>query len=382
MLNRHLFIVFLALPSAYTELAYAGANGRHASRAPADIVSFDASIARLPTHYQGAVCQTVTRKLKSFSLAKSEYETTAAYAARMAALGGQRLDATRALSDLVGFVETADVGNAVYDADAGRLNVQVTWGQERLEVQRGTYRGTVLSETSVYEDAALVSNGFGASTRGSKSGRTVCALAFSNMPYMRGIPATFDVSVSLTPAQAKAAKPHLTLLYLGTIVAPYLGSYSRFQEATLDTPHQIVWNGDSVVLTLSEVWLFDRSTGTILHREPVGKQEANRALAAAPGGTGPVPYTTKHGGAIEMEGCRPEYPLLSRRQEETGTVRLSFLVTPEGQVRGSELVRSSGFYNLDTAARDALVKCRFQPALENGAPVATWVDVQYRFDLD
>jgi TonB family protein len=378
MLNQFFRFVCLVLPAACMGLAHAGPDGLQKRPVPKVTVSLDASTARLPSQYRGSDCVAIVRKIKSYNLGKSEYETSAAYASRMATLGRQKLDGTHTLSDPVAFVEPAGLGDTFYDADAGRLNVKATWGAERLEVEEKAYRGSVMSEAVAYDDGALVSNSYGASVRGSKSGRTVCAVAFSNFPYSRDEPALLTVSVSLTPTQAKAAKQHLALLYVGTVAAPYLGTYSRFQEATLDTPHQIVWNGDSVVLILSEVWLFDRVTGTILHKEPVGQQEADRVAAE----TAPVPSTTKHGGSIEMNNCKPVYPLSSRRMEETGTVALSFLVTPEGKVRRSELIRSSGFRALDHAASEALSKCRFNAALEGGAAVPTWVDVQYRFNLD
>lgn len=378
MLNELFRLVCLALPAVYIGFAYAGTNDLQRSLARTGIVSLDTSTAGLPPHYRGSDCVAITRKIKSNNLGKSEYETTASYSARMATLGRQKLEGARTMSDRIGFVEPAGVGDTTYDADTGRLNIKATWGRDRLDVERSAYRGSVMSEAVAYDDSAVVHNGYGAAVRGSKSGRTVCALAFSNFPYEQGEPASFAVSVPLTPVQAKAVKRHLALLYVGTLAAPYLGTYSQFQEASLETPHQIVWNGDSAVLTLSEIWLFDQSTGTILHKELVGQQAADRVAAL----TAPVPSTTKHGGSIEMGNCKPKYPSSSRLMEETGTVKLSFLVAPDGQVRRSEIIRSSGFRALDKAASEALAKCQFSAALEGNTAVLTWVDVQYEFKLD
>jgi protein TonB len=79
---------------------------------------------------------------------------------------------------------------------------------------------------------------------------------------------------------------------------------------------------------------------------------------------------------------KPDYPSVSRRMEEEGTVSLRFLVGVDGRVSQSEIEKSSGFPRLDQAARAALSKCRFQPATVDGQPEQAWASLKYRWRLD
>lgn len=88
-------------------------------------------------------------------------------------------------------------------------------------------------------------------------------------------------------------------------------------------------------------------------------------------------------GYLSWEGCRrPVYPRASVRNEESGTVRLAFLVGADGKLKDSKIVRSSGFRDLDNAAHSALKECPFHAAIENGKPVESWVELEYRWAIN
>jgi protein TonB len=90
-----------------------------------------------------------------------------------------------------------------------------------------------------------------------------------------------------------------------------------------------------------------------------------------------VPATLQASGRCK----KPEYPLLSRRKEEQGTVLLQFLIGVEGQVIESKILKSSGFVRLDDAARLALTQCQFQPGSVDGSPEPSWANVKYIWKL-
>jgi D-alanyl-D-alanine endopeptidase (penicillin-binding protein 7) len=80
----------------------------------------------------------------------------------------------------------------------------------------------------------------------------------------------------------------------------------------------------------------------------------------------------------DMGSCnRPVYPAQALQRKAHGTVTLGFLVGADGSVRDTAVRRSSGDSSLDEAARAALAKCSFRPAMVNGAPVEKWTQVQY-----
>lgn len=87
--------------------------------------------------------------------------------------------------------------------------------------------------------------------------------------------------------------------------------------------------------------------------------------------------------SVQLEGCAmPEYPAASVAAEETGTVALSFLVGVEGQVLESRIDRSSGHRRLDEAARRALGRCKFRPAIVDGKPRQAWAHINYVWRLE
>jgi TonB family protein len=62
-------------------------------------------------------------------------------------------------------------------------------------------------------------------------------------------------------------------------------------------------------------------------------------------------------------------------------VTLRFLVDTDGSVAEALVAKSSGDASLDEAARVAIAKCRFTPAMANGKPARAWVPVQYVWSM-
>ena len=77
----------------------------------------------------------------------------------------------------------------------------------------------------------------------------------------------------------------------------------------------------------------------------------------------------------------PPYPAASLRANETGIVRLRFLVGVDGKVLDSKVERSSGSRRLDEAARAGLSLCRFRPGMVNGKPEQAWGRIEYEWKL-
>jgi protein TonB len=81
---------------------------------------------------------------------------------------------------------------------------------------------------------------------------------------------------------------------------------------------------------------------------------------------------------VDTSTCsRPVYPEEDARLKNTGTVTIQFLIDADGRVLESKLQKSSGHSGLDEAARSALSKCRFKPAMFEGRPARAWTAVQY-----
>lgn len=77
----------------------------------------------------------------------------------------------------------------------------------------------------------------------------------------------------------------------------------------------------------------------------------------------------------------PRYPEAAREDGLEGTVRLMVEVAADGRVGTVRWALRSGVALLDQAARDAVRLWRFQPALQDGEPVAAVVAVTLQFRL-
>lgn len=75
------------------------------------------------------------------------------------------------------------------------------------------------------------------------------------------------------------------------------------------------------------------------------------------------------------------YPEEARRAGVEGTVVLSITVDTEGTVVATRIISGPG-YGLNEAARDAIKKFKFKPAVKNGEAVSTELKYSYTFVLD
>jgi protein TonB len=85
---------------------------------------------------------------------------------------------------------------------------------------------------------------------------------------------------------------------------------------------------------------------------------------------------------LDCNIVRPDYPALSKRRGETGTVYVNFVVGLSGKIENIELKKSSGFSRLDDAAVDAIRSSTCKPYLENGQPVRAAHTQPYDFNLN
>ena len=92
------------------------------------------------------------------------------------------------------------------------------------------------------------------------------------------------------------------------------------------------------------------------------------APPAAAGPPGPADIRAPAEDADYASTCRVVYPPLSRAMHERGRVVLKVLVGVDGRSKKLEMIRSSGSPRLDTAAQEAMRRCRFKPGTVNGVP--------------
>lgn len=117
---------------------------------------------------------------------------------------------------------------------------------------------------------------------------------------------------------------------------------------------------------------------------PVMPTPAKAAEVAAPVEPKAPPANPVHVPAVvDARGCeKPLYPRASALAEETGTVWLLLLVDVDGKVVDAKVDKSSGFKNLDIAAKNALSLCKFKPGTVDGKPEKSWAKLNYVWKLE
>ena len=113
------------------------------------------------------------------------------------------------------------------------------------------------------------------------------------------------------------------------------------------------------------------SANTITTQSVVATPAAPPPPKAAPVSRPPV---------VKANACRqPEYPPVSERLGEAGSVVLQLLVGVDGKVTDSKVETSSGYERLDKAAQAALSRCKFEPGTVDGVPSPAWAQLKYTF---
>lgn len=106
---------------------------------------------------------------------------------------------------------------------------------------------------------------------------------------------------------------------------------------------------------------------------PAAPEPADASAPTTSGDPAPVVPPTP------LSAPPPPYPPEALRMQAGGTVQVRVTVTATGQVDHVELRQSSGNPILDRAALDSVRHWTFQPAQQNGQPVAADVDVPIQF---
>lgn len=114
---------------------------------------------------------------------------------------------------------------------------------------------------------------------------------------------------------------------------------------------------------------------------PVVTPVAVAIAPAAKSDPAPPPVIEPRFDANYLDNPKPQYPFMSKRLGEQGTVQLRVFVNADGSVARLELKRGSGHARLDQAAMNTVQNWRFVPARQGSQAVAAWVVVPIHFTL-
>jgi TonB family protein len=106
-----------------------------------------------------------------------------------------------------------------------------------------------------------------------------------------------------------------------------------------------------------------------------------RSVARTAGGKGAMPGSASRP-AARLPCAKMAYPADSQRNGEQGTVHMTFLIDTDGTVLEKNVVKSSGFPELDRATLEGMAKCQFSPAVSNGNPEQSLLPFSYTWTLN
>ena len=109
--------------------------------------------------------------------------------------------------------------------------------------------------------------------------------------------------------------------------------------------------------------------------------DAAAAHVELPSSAVPSSQDVTRGPISRADNAPPQYPAQARRRAQSGTVVLKLHIAPTGQVSRVVITASSGVRLLDESATTAALNWRFQPALAQGNPVASVVQLPIEFML-
>jgi periplasmic protein TonB len=114
---------------------------------------------------------------------------------------------------------------------------------------------------------------------------------------------------------------------------------------------------------------------------PIAPPSVSVAAVAAPAPPAPPKIVLPSSDADYLKNPRPNYPPMSNRMREQGTVLCNVLINVNGLPVKVELLKSSGYERLDESALATVMKWRYVPGKRNGVLEEMWYAVPVRFSL-
>ena len=182
----------------------------------------------------------------------------------------------------------------------------------------------------------------------------------------------------VNPAQRRVLQDHRATDHLN--LRNYLKVAQRKTVQRSTAQAQVTSNSLAITsaMSLTSTPMEIQQRSTISHSKKTSRStiKPNVFLAKPFNSTGFSKSKAKFGGAIPLV-----YPLIAKKNEWEGTVRIRVVVQPNGFPKTISIKKTSGHKVLDNAAIEAIRKTRFIPAKDGNIPVRSIVEIPIRFDL-
>jgi hypothetical protein len=235
---------------------------------------FDPTVSHLSAHFKG---HDITALLRVIEYApslkdKSEFETTAAYDARIASFSNHPLYGALRATSLIALVVPANRASFTYEADTQRLATSFDPGTE----SDTNYPSVALRHSTRVSGSYEASNAFNAHTRVTKYHDEDFGIAF---PEQGSVDITAPITLSADAARRH--KPGLRLLLIVKPIVPWSNYDKTFHGATMTEPEDTTTETHNLYSELKGIWLFDENTGEVLQKFDPGPEECQGANKAS-----------------------------------------------------------------------------------------------------
>lgn len=230
--------------------------------------SFDINTSNLGQNFVGHHLPKLyeTLSLSAALSPKSDFESTAAFQARMKAFYGQPVFGTLKSTDRLALIlRDPSTVLFLYDADRQTLDVRLT------SISSTFYRSPLdtLTIVSFYhpKGSYVGTNAFGATADVRKAYVEDYSVAFSenNLLFRSdGYSRRFIYTMAMSPDEAKALIPDARVLLLCHLAEPWHYTEGNSHDATLSEPFDTVRDQHFVVIVPEQLWVFNRKTGAVV----------------------------------------------------------------------------------------------------------------------
>ncbi|MBB5610393.1 MULTISPECIES: hypothetical protein [unclassified Janthinobacterium] len=251
-----------------------GADSKSSQKKVSDLAAFsqdpfDANAETLPIDFRGHSCIAISDRLKAFKLKKDEFESTKAYAERVEHVKSEPIYGNLNGSSIIAMSPDKPLLMPNYNADTETMTVRMlSHGSRTTMIGEGFFSSALINSSLSSTQKYIGENGYGKKVEITSSVYDACGITFANIKSQgpsTGIPSDFSFKIS--PDDARLNKGAIRILYIAKLESPFLSRYGNMIKPTMDNPIELLWNGDSLVMKLSQVWLYSSVTGKVFSKE-------------------------------------------------------------------------------------------------------------------
>lgn len=234
--------------------------------------SFNSNIKKLPANFKGVNPKELYEKLshKKNSSQKSEFETTNEYKTRLIKLNSQAIMGAISNNSLIALSGDLSTSNfdSTYNADTKVLNIKISLNSVIKEYEYELSKKSFLLNSKTSTDYYKASNSYGATVEVEKIYYWTNEVDILNWKdFIQNKEEDISTNIPMQINSAKKLKEDtdsFAFLFIGKLGSPSSFSGFRSKDPKIDDPVEILRHMEYISLNLSEIWLYQKSSGTII----------------------------------------------------------------------------------------------------------------------